>query len=186
MVTNTSHLTANPYVVFDKSDKVIEAVYALAKRRVYVGIPSTTAGRTDIPISNAALGYIHEFGDPATNLPARPFLRPGVKSVEMQTIEGLKRAAKSAVNGNMDAMEKQFMAVGQRAASAVQRVIQQRIPPPLADRTVRARLSKTKAGQTRMKKLLASGTSLTGWGAANLTPLLDTGQLLKSITYVVK
>lgn len=64
----------------DRSKALNDILRALNAQGVMVGIPAETAGRDDGPINNAAIGYILETGAPERNLPARPFLRPGVAS----------------------------------------------------------------------------------------------------------
>jgi hypothetical protein len=176
---------ADTITVMNNAPAVEKALNDLTHRKVMVGIPSTDPSRSGA-ITNAALGYIHEFGNPGRNIPARPFLVPGVRSVQPQSIAGLKRAAKAAMEGNNDLMEKQLEAIGQRAATAVKAKMTAGLAPPLAASTVRARLRKTKAGQKQLRKLKAAGTNLTDWGAANLRPLIDTGQLRQAVTYVVR
>lgn len=174
-------------VVKDNVDAAMKAIEMLTKKSVLVGIPSTTAGRKDAgPITNAVLGYVHEFGEPKHNVPARPFLIPGVKSVEKQTAAGMQRAGAFAIEGKTDDMLKQLNAVGLRAVSAVKKQITSNIPPPLQPATVAARLRRTQGGRKRLTGLRSQGTNLGKWGATNLTTLVDTGQLRNSITYVIR
>src|ERR1019366_6299725 len=92
-------------VTVDKTDDMMRAVKLLTTRRVLIGIPDVNAAREPSaddpsPINNAALGYIHEFGSPINNIPARPFLVPGVASIKDQAIARLKKAAQAALDPN--------------------------------------------------------------------------------------
>jgi hypothetical protein len=155
--------------VTDKMKEVTKALRELQSQRVLVGIPSTKAQRNDGPISNAELGYIHENGAPEANIPARAFLVPGVKSVKIETAQGLKDAGKAALNGESGKMMQQLNRVGSVAASAVQKKITDGPFEPLKPSTVRSRMRKHK-----------------GRVDLNPKPLIDTGQLRRAITYVVR
>lgn len=167
-------------------DKVIAGMIELPEMEVLVGIPSTNAGRQNTPISNAVLGYVHEFGEPKHNIPPRPFLIPGVTNVLDQTAEGLRRAAEYYLNGKPDDAFKQLHAVGMRAANSVKRKITTGPFVPLKPATVAARLRKTKRGRLILSNLRSKGTDLGKWGQANLKPLIDTGQMRQAVTYIVR
>jgi hypothetical protein len=173
-------------VVKDNRKQVMEAIRELSRTRVMVGIPDSNAGRNDGAISNAALGYIHEHGAPERNLPARPFLRPGVASAQLRVITGLRRAGTMALTGNLIGMRSQLEAVGLLATSAVRRKITEGPFVPLAERTVIGRLRRTQRGRRTLTRLRGRGVDLAAWGATNLRPLIDTGQLRQAITYVIR
>lgn len=61
-------------------------------KEVLIGIPMSTTERPDGEITNAELGYIHEYGAPEANIPARPFLIPGVESVKGKALELMKKS----------------------------------------------------------------------------------------------
>jgi phage gpG-like protein len=156
--------------VTDKTDDVKRALKVLTTRRVLVGIPAVNDAREPDgdkpnPIGNAALGYIHEFGSPAKNIPARPFLVPGVTSIRDQAIAILKKAAQKALDGDIKPIDKALMAVGLMAQVAVQNKMKDGPFVPLAARTLKAR---ERRGRT--------GTA----------PLLDTGRLRQAIKYVIR
>lgn len=169
---------------------VLKAIRELANSEVLVGIPSDSEqphlgnspigpeARTDTPngIGNAALGYIHETGMPEQNIPARPFLAPGVEKVKVEITKRLKDAATAAMAGKKEVVQKNLHAVGLIAQASVRNTIAQGIPPPLSQRTVDARRRRTKGSSYRRK---ASGP-------ASTTPLYDTGQLVQSISYVIR
>jgi hypothetical protein len=152
---------------------------------VLVGVPEET---TDVRnedgkeyITNASLAYIHDNGAPEAGIPARPFMVPGIEAVQDRLTRQLRRAATVAFNTR---------APGRRARAAhgrpdgqlsIQKTIQQGIPPPLADATLRARARKRKGrvgpGLELLSRQMGAAPSMDF-----VTPLIDTGDMLKSIT----
>lgn len=129
---------------------------------IVVGITEETAGRSG-PINNAALAYLHTNGSPAHNIPPRPFLEPALSQSEvLDNIQKLLREAamESLVLGNADKCEELWEKAGLYAASEVKKFMSGGVPPPNAPSTV------AKKGSS--------------------TPLIDTGQLMNSITYEVR
>lgn len=159
--------------VSDNAANLRATIAALAKRQVLVGVPASTAGRSDGPIDNATLGYIHEFGSPAANIPARPFLHPGVASVGAKIAARLRVAAKLALDGKKSNLDRALTAVGLLAQNAVRAKITAGPFEPLSPRTRRKRERKLKG-----EKLTAS--------LADRRPLIDTGALRRAITYVIR
>lgn len=151
-------------ITVDKVVAVMKNISKLERARVYVGIPAAQNARLDDESNNATLGYIHEFGSPARNIPARPFLIRGVKAVQDKTIGILGEGAKNALeNGSI---ESSLTKVGIVASNSVKNTINTADGfAPLSDATL---LARAKRGVKRTK------------------PLVDTGQLRNSITYIVK
>ncbi len=182
---------------------ITQAVASLVKQRVLVGIPGDTSARPaepgqPNPINNAVLGYILETGAPAQNIPARPFLVPGVKSVGPQMAAILASAAEKAFTGDAGAAEAGLRAVGLIAEVAVKQTMQAGDFAPLSDRTIQARArrrwsdtgklkgDKASRDARRFLKLRGEGTPddvLQGAGLAE--PLVDTRSLLTSVTHVL-
>ena len=156
----------------DDVDKVLAQVEALTRNELLVGIPGDAAPRTQtgVGINNAALGYIQEFGSPAANIPARPFLRPGIQGALPAIIEQLRRGAKRAMAMPPDpnAADQALHAAGIVAQREVRRYVVAGVMPPLSPRTLAARRNRKVAPRT--------GT----------TPLLDTGQLYRSVQHVIR
>jgi hypothetical protein len=147
----------------DKTDAIRKAVQALTEQDVYIGIPEDKTSRNSGDgISNAMLGYIHEFGAPANNLPARSALLPGIKDIQEDAAALLKGAAASALDGNVAAVEQTFNKIGLLGQNSVRAKFVDNEWPALLN-----------PSQKRQKR-----------GALN--PLLDTGQLRKAYTYTVR
>jgi hypothetical protein len=157
-------------------DDIEAAIRRLTAKRLYIGIPMDKDPRQGEPIGNASLGYIQEFGSPAKNIPARPFLVPGVETALPQIEAELKTGAIAALNADPAGVDRAFARAGVRGVNSVTRRIQAGIPPPLKDATVAARRRRTRGSKYRRKAVTA----------ADVTPLLDTGALLRSITYVIR
>ena len=149
----------------DRMADVLKSIQSLVKERTLVGIPAANAERRDGPINNAAIGYINEFGSPANNIPARPFLIPGVEAAQPKVVKQLRRGADQALGGKLDAADKALHSAGIVAVNAVRAKISEGIPTPLKASTIAAR---ARRGRTGTK------------------PLIDTGQLRNSLTYVVR
>jgi len=160
-------------IVKDRLKEVQATIKALAAKRVLVGIPGDMdtrkrePGEKGEPIGNAALGYIQDRGSPAANIPARPFLMPGVQSVRAEIAGRFEGAARGALAGKSANIEQTLNAVGLIASSAVKKVFDAQGPgwEPLKPGTL--------AGRKRRGR---TGTKI----------LLDTGQLRNSITYVAR
>lgn len=152
-------------ITVDKVASVLKAVEAIKNSRVLVGIPQEENARTDnSPIGNAGIGYIQENGSPANNIPARPFLIPGVKKVQDEAMKILADGARDALNeGDTN---KALTKAGILASSSVKKTLQAGEGfEPLSERTLMARQRK---------------------GFKGTKPLIRTGQLRNSITFVVK
>ncbi|EGO4098269.1 hypothetical protein ITZ39_003287 [Escherichia coli] len=125
----------------DNAQAILDALRSITKKDVLVGIPSEDSERDDVPFGNAGIGYVNEYGSPAQNIPPRPHLVPGVKSVEEQTVPQLKAAAQAALDGNAAGAERALNRAGTLAANGVRRYMTITGFTPLADiRAVSQRL----------------------------------------------
>lgn len=179
-------------VTKDRVNQVVASVNALVRREVLVGIPEATTSRRQEPITNAALGYIHEFGAPGARVPPRPSLIPGVRRSAPDYVPHLKRAAGAALDGDPKRAEKALVAAGIVAETAVKQLIHSNIPPPLKPATVRgrkyARQTKSRRpGEDRYLGLVSQGVSpAVAQSEAGIVSLINTGQLAAAITSVVR
>lgn len=153
-------------IINDRLPALFKSMAALVNSEVLVGVPASTTERdAGEPINNAALAYIHENGAPDVNIPARPFLVPGVRAAEGKTAAQLKKAAAAALNGDDSEVDKRLTAAGLVAESSVKNTLNSGMGPALADSTIAARQRRGRTGTV---------------------PLIDTGELRNSITHVVK
>ncbi|MGK8887369.1 hypothetical protein [Burkholderia gladioli] len=183
----------------DNLDAVLKSIAALVQQEVLVGVPDSTAGRKDEgqPISNAEIGYIMEAGSPANNVPARPHLVPGVEHALPAVTKQLERGVGAALDGKVEKVDQQLHAAGTLAVSSVQMTIRNNIPPPLAPSTVanRYRQRGTKSQRKSEKDyaaLIDAGAQAAGvslaeiQSAAGIIPLINSGEYVASIKYVVR
>ena len=171
-------------VTLDKSDAMIRAVRELTRSEVLVGIPTDKGERSNgdtEAVTNAQLGFIHENGSPARNIPARPFLTPGIKAVGDQIIRHLRDAGKQALEGVSGGVAASLDRAGLVAQNSVRAQFVDNDWEPLTESTLNKR---PPAKRDEEGKVAHQGKSRRERGATN--PLIDSGQLRKAITYVVR
>lgn len=152
----------------DKAQSILDALKTLANKDVLVGIPESKderQGEGEGEFGNAGIGYINENGSPKQNIPARPHLKPGVRSVEQDFMPHLKSAARKALEGDAEGAVTLLDRAGTVAANGVKRYITITGFTPLADATIANRLRRGRTGNK---------------------PLIDTGEYRRSITHVVR
>lgn len=178
----------------DKGDlkKVIDALLKLAEDELLVGVSADTAGRgRGEDINNAELAYIHtngvraagmkaetdkaveegtpyplalqayikEHGSPAYRVPPRPFLEPGIEKHLDLVESGMKAALQDVLDGGDGRAQRERL--GATMAAKVQAYFQEDNGwPPNAPSTIKKK------------------------GSAQ--PLVDTGVLRQSITYIIR
>lgn len=149
----------------DKAQSVLDSLRSLTRKDVLVGIPEDGNAREEGEFGNAGIGYINENGSPKQNIPARPHLKPGVASVQDQTLMHLKSAAQKAMEGDEAGALTSLDRAGAVAANGVKRYMTITGFTPLADATVAARQRRERTG---------------------IKPLIDTGEYRREITHVVR
>ena len=148
------------------TDRQIQAVQKsikeLKKIDVLVGVPQEETDRREESITNAELLYIHTNGSPANNIPPRPIIEPAIQDAKEEIGILLKEAILKALEGDTDSavagMEKAGLQ-GENAAKGW-------FTNPKNNWTANAESTIKQKGSSR--------------------PLIDTAQLRKSITHVVK
>jgi hypothetical protein len=152
-------------LVIDNYGKLLKGVDAMVGTQVLVGVPADKAPRKGEAINSAQLAYIHDNGAPEANIPARPFMAPGVKSVENENAATFKKIGQAALDLRMDAVDRGFHQVGLRTQAAIKNKIASNIPPPLGEATLAARRRR---------------------GVTRTNTLIDTGNMQNSINYVIR
>lgn len=152
--------------VVDHVPEILDAMATLAQNDVLVGVPEEkTERKNDSEISNAALAYIQDKGSPTQNIPPRPFLEPGIQDAKEPIAEGMRKAAEAALDGNKGAVVANLNRVGLVASTAVKLKINNGPFVPLKPATLAARRRH---------------------GFAGTKPLIVSGALRNSITYVLR
>lgn len=177
----------------DKTDAILRAIQSLEEASVLVGIPEKTAKRSDGSITNAQLAYIQTHGvrkkamrqemegqmntgmpysrafemyvqahgSPLWHIPPRPIIEPAIESVQDQVAEKLKRVAQLAMDGSSGESNTELKALG----IFVQNVVREWFANPANKWAPNAPSTIAKKGSDK--------------------PLIDTGALRRSITYVI-
>jgi len=147
----------------------------IAKSSVLVGITEKNTARSlrdKEPVNNAQLAFIHSHGSPLKGIPARPFLQPAFNAHKQALSRGLKTVAIAGAEGRQDGVHAGLERVGAQAASFAKGWF---VDPrngwaPNKPATIRRKL--------KGKKVTT--------GAEMSRPLIDTGQLRRAISWVVK
>lgn len=183
-------------ITLDLTRELEAATKTLLKRDLLVGIPGDSAPRVEADgkeVGNAVLGYVHEFGDDSRNIPARPFLFPGVEAAKDAIVAGMEQAGRSVLDGNASGMDKGLTAAGLAAQAKVKQTILDGNFAPLSERTLEARarrlaasgkLSMAETSKAARKELAARRAG--ELPSADAKPLYDTGSMFNAITYVIR
>jgi hypothetical protein len=136
----------------------------LKRCAVFVGIPQDKNVRTVSEVTNAQLLYIHTHGSPLNHIPARPVIEPAIKAKDnaARISTELNAAAKSILDGNPDEARQYLDKAGTLGANAAKRWF----------------VDERNGWQ--------SNTESTIERKGSDKPLIDTGELRRDITYVVK
>jgi hypothetical protein len=149
-------------------EKVRARIGTFMVQDVLVGIPQdeAKARQEDTPINNATIGYLMDKGMPERNVPARPWLQPGVESVIPRVVKQLEEGARRALSSdNSRSVAEALERAGLVAQNGVRAYINQGIGPELAAATLAARRRRGRTGEKQ---------------------LVDTGQFRNSVTYVLR
>lgn len=163
-------------IVSDEIAKKIIGMRFLKDNPVYVGIPEDTTERENenneindkkkVGITNADLLFIHSNGSAVNNIPARPWIEPAIAEDKDKICKYLKQAVELAINGNeakaIDYLSKAGMEAQNFCRSWPDN--SKNNWDPLSAATISERIKK---------------------GSMNPVPLVDTGELRKSITYFI-
>jgi hypothetical protein len=171
---------------------IMKALGRMAENEVLVGFPEASTQRKEEPeeeaqgLTNAALGYIHDNGAPEANIPARPFMVPGIQKATKRIVAIAKKTAAKALEPGEDAqgtIDQGLHAMGLVATASIKGVINSGIDPPLADSTLRARAARGRKGAKKELERRAKGLPA---GKALAKPLVDTAQMRNAVNYVVR
>lgn len=175
-------------------DEMIKRLKALESLRAAVGITADDTERKDDGINNASLlyiqthgvrkksmraemqtkmdegykyseafsMYIHAHGSPLWQIPPRPVIEPAIKDAHEKLAKRIQKAAHAAINGDMQEAEHWIDSAGMYGEKAARNWFEnpKNNWPPNSPRTI------AKKGSD--------------------VPLIDTGELRKSITHVIR
>ena len=157
-------------VIYNGTPKFLKSLKDLPKHDVLVGIPEDKSLRDPDPdekepFTNAAIGYIAEFGAPEANIPQRAWLVPSVEKGKVPISKYMKQAGRLLLDGKPREADRALQAAGMTAQNIARDTVNTGDFQALAESTIKARLRR---GRTGTK------------------PLVDTGQFRNSISYVVR
>ena len=162
----------------------------LADLELLVGVPEDKSQRDDPDskdITNAALLYIHENGMPEQNIPSRPSMGPAMAENQDLITDSLSGIARKVVRGEPAALEIGYQRLGVRLVSAIKNKINDGVPPPLADSTLRQRARKgTPGGRIGAKAELERRAKGEAPGTDLAKPLVATSEMRESVTHVIR
>ena len=192
-------------------ESLLSELNALSKNRVLVGVPSEKSAREfsveewedrkknpiKDKITNAQLAFIHDRGSPKMNIPARPFMKPGIAKAQDQINREFKAAAMAKLDGKESQVQEKLHRAGLIAQNSIRNVIRRGEGfVPLKRGTLLARTRKRAYAWYQLSKAEMEGASKAQKAAmrgakreaimGSFKPLIDTGALLKSISYVVE
>lgn len=149
-----------------ETDRQLQAVQksikAIKKVEVLVGVPQEETGRKEKGVTNAELLYIHTNGSPSNHIPPRPIIEPAIQDSKEEIGILLKEAILKALEGDTDGAMAGMEKAGLQGENAA------------------------KGWFTNPKNNWAGNAESTIKQKGSSKPLIDTAQLRKSITHVVK
>lgn len=157
----------------------------LAKNEILVGIPQSEAWVSGQAANNALLGYIHEFGSPANNIPARPFLIPSIEANKEVIANQIKKAANLFMENKEDSGIRQLEKLGGWIRDSIKSKIGSNIQPALSPLTIAARNARHKS-RRRFYEVEINGKiyQRSEMSTARTNTLIDTGAMQQSVNYV--
>ncbi len=108
---------------------------------------------------------------------------PAMASVEDKVASRLASIANKVARGDPGAAEAGFHQIGLMVKLAIQNKINEGIPPPLADSTLRARARRGRKGAKKELEARAEGKAP---GVTNAKPLVDTAQMRNAVNYAIR
>jgi hypothetical protein len=171
----------------DRTEQLKRGLHDIARMRVYVGIPEENASRPgDNTINNAELLFIQTNGSPINKIPPRPVIEPAIEAEDnKEAITGeLRQSAKAIFEGSKQQAIMHMRTAGQEGVNAARNWFDDPRNgwPPNTEGTARRKIMKMQGTErdAALEKL--------DWGedvSDLVKPLIDTGEMRKSITFVM-
>jgi len=180
----------------DGESFIKEAMGTLENAKVYVGIPEAETNRESQKdeVTNAGLLFIHTNGSPIRHIPARPVIEPSIEANHEPIEQGLHATADYVLDGKKAEANQMLKKVGTLGANGAKKWFtdprngwRQNSPE-----TIRRKLSKLTGKRLRKALDVLNSVSenmpLVGTTALDEinTPLIDTGQMRRAITWVTE
>lgn len=148
---------------------------------VLIGVSESSTSRQEDTMTNAQLMFIHTNGSPLHGIPARPIIEPAIQADgnKEQITDQLGMAAQAVLQGNPSLATRYLRLAGQAGENVSREWFtdSRNNWPPNKPETIKRKTRKMSSKQ--FKEAAESGEPLT-------RPLIDTGQLRKSIIYILR
>lgn len=170
------------------TDFVKAAIGDLSNAKVYVGIPEKETSRKGEVITNAGLLFIHTNGSEIMHIPRRPVIEPAIEADDNKAriVNSLEHAADAMLDQNKTAAQQFIKLAGQQGSNASKRWF--RDPrngwKRNKSRTIRRKLRKLKGQAYKDAIAVLNQAGETGDVSSIDTPLIDTDEMRRAITYV--
>lgn len=146
---------------------LMKRVSIIQNNQLKIGIPQEKATRPGEAATNAELLFILTHGSPMNKVPARPVFEPSLERGKERLGILMKRALDAAMDGNEEKALHELNRTGMQAVSEVRNFIRDYPSNQLAPNSPRVARRKIRQGSNPPK------------------PLINTMEMLKSITYVI-
>jgi len=160
--------TVKTTIIEDHSAHLKKVLKHIANIDVLVGIPQKNTTRKGEPVTNAELAFIHSNGSPIRNIPARPFIEPAIENDRENISQLLSDAMSAALSGDGLEANKKLKEAGMRGQAVSQLWFEQPDKNQWPENSPATKARKLKKHSTDPK------------------PLIDTGEMRKSITFVIR
>lgn len=128
----------------------------------------------DSGLTNAQLGSIHEYG--TSSIPARPFISSTIRQNKDKYVRVIREALQknTGIEVSFGKISRDMRRVGMQAVADIKKRMTNGsgIPPPLAASTLAAKRAKALAANTKKTR-------------KTFRPLVDTGQMMRAISYIL-
>jgi hypothetical protein len=192
-----SEVTLGFSVTHDEMASFMKALTAMQAKSVLAGFPAGDEEReatkvengkvvmdgTPAGITNAALAYIHNTGEPEKNIPARPFMVEGIETKADDIADGMEQVGIAALDGNVQAVDVGLHTVGTIARDAIKGKIIDGPFEPLAESTLK---NYARQGVKGAQEELDSRAAGNDPNPENVRPLNRSGQLRGAVQYVLQ
>jgi len=198
-------MSGNPFGVmisgaFEENDmlqKIKDAMTEIQNFEALIGIPQEAnvahkdENGADSPITLAELLYIHTYGSPVNNIPARDVLDSAMEHNQDDIVVLLKKVLERASNGDLEGAKAALDKAGIQGASMAQKWFTDPANDwtELKDSAIRARQRKMSKGRIAAADKLIAQEKASGNKkalSAAYKPLVDTGGMRDAITSVVR
>jgi len=154
-------------------ERLARSVKQLRRTEITVGVHGEDASRPGERFNNVQIAAVHEYGAPERGIPQRSFIGSTMDAQQAQILDDMNDAVDQVLQGQpiQSAVER----VGIYTEERVRETIRAGIKPALSPATIERRRAKLKGGAPSNDRF---GTKE--------TPLIDTGQLIQSVSSVVK